>query len=102
MRFRLPYNNYKDLVEWVWVDPLFDQWCGYKIKNKKCSPVELLVFGLLRYLGRGWTFDDIEECTAISKEVHCMFVHKFLLLLTKLRLTWQSMLLLAFRDVLAQ
>ena len=38
------------------------------------SPVELLVLGSLRYLGRGWTFDDCEESTAIDKEVrHCFF-----------------------------
>ena len=78
LRFRLPYENYKDLVDWVRVDPLFDRWCGYKIKNKKCSPVELLVLGALRYLGRGWTLDDIEECTAVSKEVHRVFFHAFI------------------------
>ena len=71
--FWLPYDNYKDLVEWVRVDPLFDRWCGYKIRSNKCSPVELLVLGSLWYLGWGWTFDDIEECTAVSKEVHHVF-----------------------------
>jgi hypothetical protein len=38
------------------------------------SPVELLVLGSLRYLGRGWTFDDCEESTVIDKDVyHCFF-----------------------------
>ncbi len=45
LQFQLPYNNYKDLVEWVRVNLLFDRWCGYKIKNKKCSLVKLLVLG---------------------------------------------------------
>ncbi len=36
-------------------------------------PVELLVLGSLRYLGRGWTFDDYEESTTIDKDVHCCF-----------------------------
>jgi len=79
VRFRLPYPNFRELVEWVSADPLFDRWCGWKSNNKKASPVELLVLGALRYLGRGWTFDDIEECTAISKEVHRIFFHKFIL-----------------------
>jgi hypothetical protein len=35
------------------------------------------VLGSLRYLGRGWTFDDVEENTAISKEVHRTFFHRF-------------------------
>ena len=35
------------------------------------------MLGSLRYLGRGWTFDDIEENTAISNEVHRTFFHHF-------------------------
>jgi len=42
------------------------------------SPVELLVLGALRYLGQGWTFDDIEESTAINHDVHCVFLHHFI------------------------
>jgi hypothetical protein len=41
-------------------------------------PVELLLPGLLRYLERGWTFDNIEEKTAISISVHCNFFHTFI------------------------
>ncbi len=41
------------------------------------SPIELLVLGALRYLGRGFTFDDIEECTAILRDVHRVFFHRF-------------------------
>ncbi len=37
-----------------------------------------MVLGSLRYLGSGWTFDDIEENTAISQEVHCNFFHIFI------------------------
>ena len=33
------------------------------------SPMELLLFGSLRYLGREWTFDDITESTGISINV---------------------------------
>ena len=40
--------------------------------------MKLLLLGLLRYLGRGWTFDDIEECTAVSADVHRCFLHKFI------------------------
>jgi hypothetical protein len=35
------------------------------------------VLGSLRYLGRGWTFDDIKESTAIALDVHCIFFHCF-------------------------
>ena len=34
--------------------------------------------GAFRYLGRGFTFDDCEEGTAISQEVRRVFFHKFI------------------------
>jgi hypothetical protein len=37
-----------------------------------------MLLGSLRYIGRGWTFDDIEEATAISEETHRRFLHAFL------------------------
>ena len=37
----------------------------------------LLLLGTLRYLGRGWTFDDVYEATGISQEVHRTFFHLF-------------------------
>ena len=43
----------------------------------KRHPIELLLLGSLRYLGRGWTFDDLEECTGISEETHRVFFHAF-------------------------
>jgi hypothetical protein len=51
-RFRLPYPNFLQLVASVSESELFDRWCGYKPNNKQSSPIELLVLGSLRYLGR--------------------------------------------------
>jgi hypothetical protein len=31
-----------------------------------------------QYLGRGWTFDDLEEATAISANTHCCFFKDFI------------------------
>ena len=58
---------------------------------KKNSPVKLLLLGLLRCLGRGWTFDDIEEQTAISINVHCKFFHAFIDFGCTTLETWLSM-----------
>ena len=77
-QFRVPYANYLELLQWIRDDTRFDCWCGEKINKKMLSPIQLLVLGLLRYLGRGWTFDNIEEQTAISKEVHRIFFHAFI------------------------
>jgi hypothetical protein len=76
-RFCLPYPNFLQLVVSVSKSKLFDRWCGHKWNNKQALLIELLVLRSLRYLGHGWTFDDIEENTAISKEVHRTFFHRF-------------------------
>ena len=38
----------------------------------------LLVLGALRFLGRGWCFDDLEECTYVSAETHRRFLLAFI------------------------
>jgi hypothetical protein len=76
-RFCLPYPNFLQLVVAVFESKLFDRWCGHKSNNKQALPIELLVLGSLRYLGRGWTFNNVEDNTAISKEVHRTFFHHF-------------------------
>jgi hypothetical protein len=37
------------------------------------ADIKLLLLGTLQYLSRGLTFDDIEEATCISAEVHRVF-----------------------------
>ena len=37
-----------------------------------------MILGAFRYLGRGFTFDDLEEVTAISEEIHRCFFHQFI------------------------
>jgi hypothetical protein len=82
----LPYDSYLQILEWVSgddCDGLFDRWQteadGFtgRRNNKKVSPIELLLLGTLRYLGRGWTFDDIKEATKVSRDVHRCFFHAF-------------------------
>ena len=76
--FCLPYTRYTDILTQIKIDDRFKHWCGFKTYAKSTSPVELLLLGSLRYLGRGWTFDDMEELTAISISVHCKFFHAFI------------------------
>jgi hypothetical protein len=87
MRFRMPYTSYLVLLDMICDGDLcrglFDRWRTpddryfNRGNNKKVSPLELLLLGSLRYLGRGWTFDDLEESTFISRDVHRVFFHKF-------------------------
>lgn len=83
-QFRLPYNSFLHLLQMVENERavsggMFHRWrVDGTCKNRKVSPIELLVLGSLRYLGRGWTFDDlVEESTFIDKEVYRVFFHKF-------------------------
>ena len=75
-RFRLPYDAFLELYEIVKLNKLFLRWNRYKNGNN--PRLGLLLLGVLRYLGRGWTYDDLEEATAISLHVHRDFIHIFL------------------------
>ena len=84
-------TSYKDLLHQIKSDNRFERWCGHKWNGKKLSPVELLLLGLLRYLGCDWTLDDIEEQTAISILLSSVALsHRFILL--RHNQTWQSTL----------
>jgi hypothetical protein len=84
-RFRMPYAQYKQLVDLCIIDSMkitgyFTRWRPGRLgpTGQPPSPLELLVLTALRYLGRGWTFDDLEEATAISEEVIRVFFHRFI------------------------
>ena len=80
-RFRCKYDKFLELLEMVKQDDHFLMWTrgSSDCTGKRSSPVELLLLGSLRYLGRGFTFDDCEENTAISEETHRRFFHVFIL-----------------------
>ena len=40
--------------------------------------MKLLLLGSLRYIGRGWTFDDVHEANGISREVNRIFFEAFI------------------------
>ncbi|CAB9523595.1 Plant transposon protein [Seminavis robusta] len=46
--------------------------------GQESFPIQLMVLGALRYLGRGLTFDDLKEFTAINEETHRQFFHVFI------------------------
>jgi hypothetical protein len=77
-RFRLPYQQYLELLEDSRRNNWFPQWTGINAAGKPSSPLELLLLGALRYIGRGITFDDIEEDTGICQETHRLFFHAFI------------------------
>ena len=76
-RFRMPYDAWQKLLAECRTSPIFNRWNNTTDAiGISCTPLELLVLGALRYLGRGWTFDDISEATGIGKETHRVFFHE--------------------------
>ena len=78
--FRIPYSEFKELLTELETAEMFCQWRPNNINadGDNVSTLPLLLLGALRYLGRGWTFDDIEEATAIGKETHRIFFYQFI------------------------
>ena len=74
-RFRLPYEQFCQLLNLLKEDDRFQRWWKGACDGTGmvASSLSLLLLGSLRYLGCGWTFHDIEENTAISEEVHRLF-----------------------------
>lgn len=79
-RFRLPFDNWRELVTELYENELFVRW---KKGNTNALgipvlPIELLSLGALRVLGRGDTFDSLEEYTFISEKVLRAFFRQFI------------------------
>ena len=79
-RFLLPYEQFKELESSLESEDSFCRWHEGNVNctKKEATPLSLLVLCSLRYLGRGWTFDDLSENTAISIEVIRPFFHSFI------------------------
>lgn len=77
-RFRLPRSSFIELVALARFNNWFPKCEKKDAVGKVGVPLELLILGALRYLGRGWTFDDLEEATGISVATHRNFFHQFI------------------------
>ncbi len=62
----MPYSAFKDFVKIAKDSPLFAQWMSSSVAGVESTHLAHILLGALRYVGHGWTFDDIEESTAVS------------------------------------
>ena len=77
--FCIRYDSFRTLLHEVSTSTLFCRWKSSRIiERPKLKPIRLLLLGALRYLGRGWTFDDLEQTTRISEKVHRHFFRIFI------------------------
>ena len=79
-RFRMPYPSYLYLVSRCQESEYFAQWDDgvTRYRGRRRTPISLLVLTALRYLGRGWTCDDLEESTGVSMETIRLFLLQFI------------------------
>ena len=79
-RFHMPYETYIELVEKCKNSHHFNQWLQgvHKYNHRENYPIDLLLLTSLRYLGRDWTFDDLQESTGIGSETIRTFFLKFI------------------------
>jgi DDE superfamily endonuclease len=77
-RFRMPYESFLELVEKMKPLPQFQRWQRSDATNIPSAPLSLLLLGVLRILGRSWTFCDVHEATGISGENVRQYFHVFI------------------------
>ena len=77
LRFRMPMVNFRELVSLARGEKWFPNREKRTILDKEGICLDLLMLGALRVLGRGWTFDDLEEATGVSQHTHRIFFHEF-------------------------
>ena len=76
-RFRMPMHAFQDLMSKIRNENWFPHAEAVNAIGQIGVPLDILVLGTLWYLGRGWTFDDLEEATGIHEETHRRFFHNF-------------------------
>ena len=74
-RFRLPWQAFKEIVCMHREEHDFNE--GPDAVGRPCVPIELKILGVLRVLGRGYTFDDVAEHVVSGEEIHRVFFIKF-------------------------
>lgn len=76
-RFRMPMIVFQNFMLKIRSENWFPHAEAVNAIGQIGIPLEILVLGSLRYIGRGWTFDDLEESTGVHEETHRKFFHVF-------------------------
>ena len=74
----MSYESFLSLSEEIYKHEIFNQWTCVDGTGVKPSNIKLLLLGSLRYIGRSWTLDDIEEANGIGKETNRQFLDCFI------------------------
>ena len=69
----MPHHIFTDLLQQLSEHPAFSKFITADALGEQRTDLSLLLLGALRYLAWSWTFDCLEENTAISRESHRSF-----------------------------
>ena len=78
LRFRMQYNSFLSLSYDIEHHDSFIKFSSKDCCGQGNTNIKLLILGALRYIGRGWTFDDISEANAISDDTNRVFLYSFI------------------------
>ena len=78
MRFRMPYDSFISLSNEIKHHDIFNRWLCRDGSGELPSNMKILLLGVLHYIGRACTLDDVEEANGISREVNRIFLNCFI------------------------
>ena len=74
----MPHHIFTNLLQQLSEHPAFSKFITADALGEQRTDLYLLLLGALCYLGWSWTFDCLEENTAISRESHRSFFNEFI------------------------
>ena len=78
LRFRLTYESFMELFHDIKQHVIFKRWTGVDAVGDPPSNMQLLLLGVLRFIGRNWILDDVSEANGISVDTNNAFLYAFI------------------------
>ena len=74
----MPHFKFVEMCNDLSQEGAFLQWTSIDAVGESRAELSLLLLGALKYLGRSWTFDCLEEANGLSSETNRVFFNKFI------------------------
>ena len=77
-RFQTPHFKFVEMCNDLSQEGAFLQWTSVDAVGESRAELSLLLLGALKYLGRSWTFDCLEEANGLSRETNRLLFNSFI------------------------
>ena len=74
----MPHFKFVEMCNDLSQEGAFLQWTSIDAVGESRAELSLLLLGALKYLGRSWTFDCLEEANGLSRETNRLFFNAFI------------------------